>query len=255
MPRGGASSRAGTSRTTATARPPREMHRSELVASAVALRELGYDVSQSRQGRSSSTSRHDAPGGGEGRARRRDRRRGRHAGDDPGRAPRARSDERKPGDPVTLTVRREARRRRAVTVRRRFRARRPDPADRRHQRRPGGGHRASRSTSTSTSGSVGGPSAGLRSRSRSRTCSAGTSRSGCRIAATGELALDGTVLSVGGLQQKTIGARKADVDVFVVPAGENAAEAQQACGRSRGRCLWRVFNKRCSSWQRRPKKC
>ena len=50
---------------------------------------------------------------------------------------------------------------------------------------------------------------------------------GCNVAATGELALDGTVLSVGGLQQKTIGARKADVDVFVVPAGENAEEARE----------------------------
>ena len=49
---------------------------------------------------------------------------------------------------------------------------------------------------------------------------------GCKIAATGELALDGTVLSVGGLQQKTIGARKTGVDVFLVPAGDNAAEAQ-----------------------------
>jgi len=53
---------------------------------------------------------------------------------------------------------------------------------------------------------------------------------GCDIAATGELALDGTVLSVGGLQQKTIAARKADVEAFVVPAGENADEARQHAG-------------------------
>jgi PDZ domain-containing protein len=50
---------------------------------------------------------------------------------------------------------------------------------------------------------------------------------GCRVAATGELSLDGAVLSVGGLKQKTIGARKTGVDVFLVPAGENAEEAQK----------------------------
>jgi Lon-like protease len=76
-------------------------------------------------------------------------------------------------------------------------------------------------------GSVGGPSAGLAfgldlleelGRDVDR---------GYRVAATGELALDGTVLPVGGLKQKTIGARRADVDVFVVPAGENAEEARR----------------------------
>ena len=50
---------------------------------------------------------------------------------------------------------------------------------------------------------------------------------GCEIAATGELALDGTVLPVGGLKQKTIGAEDTGVDVFVVPAGENAADARR----------------------------
>ncbi len=49
---------------------------------------------------------------------------------------------------------------------------------------------------------------------------------GCRIAATGALALDGTVIPIGGIKQKTIGARRADVDFFLVPAGENADEAQ-----------------------------
>ena len=49
---------------------------------------------------------------------------------------------------------------------------------------------------------------------------------GCEIAATGELSLDGTVLSVGGLKQKTIAARETGVDVFVVPNGRNAEEAR-----------------------------
>jgi ATP-dependent Lon protease len=48
---------------------------------------------------------------------------------------------------------------------------------------------------------------------------------GCRIAATGELALDGGVLPVGGVKQKTLGARRADVDFFLVPAGANAEDA------------------------------
>ena len=76
-------------------------------------------------------------------------------------------------------------------------------------------------------GRVGGPSAGLpfaleivRQLGRDVT-------GGCRIAATGALALDGTVIPIGGVKQKTIGARRADVDFFLVPAEENAEEAQR----------------------------
>jgi len=75
-------------------------------------------------------------------------------------------------------------------------------------------------------GRVGGPSAGLpfaleiaRQLGRDVT-------HGCRIAATGALALDGTVLPIGGIEQKTVGARRADVDYFLVPVGENAEDAQ-----------------------------
>jgi Lon-like protease len=50
---------------------------------------------------------------------------------------------------------------------------------------------------------------------------------GCRVAATGELALDGTVLPIGGIEQKTIGARRAHVDYFLVPAGTNAQGARE----------------------------
>jgi PDZ domain-containing protein len=50
---------------------------------------------------------------------------------------------------------------------------------------------------------------------------------GHRIAATGELAPDGTVLPIGGVKQKTLGVRAAGVDVFLVPAGENAQEARR----------------------------
>ncbi len=76
-------------------------------------------------------------------------------------------------------------------------------------------------------GNIGGPSAGLafaldvvdelgRDVTRGR-----------RIAATGQLELDGTVLPVGGLKQKTIGARETGMDVLLVPAGENAAVARR----------------------------
>jgi PDZ domain-containing protein len=77
-------------------------------------------------------------------------------------------------------------------------------------------------------GRVGGPSAGLpfaleiaRKLGRDVT-------HGCRIAATGALALDGTVIPIGGVKQKTIGARRADVDFFLVPAGENAEDARDS---------------------------
>ena len=50
---------------------------------------------------------------------------------------------------------------------------------------------------------------------------------GYKVAATGELRLDGTVRPIGGVKQKTIGARRAGVDVFLVPAGENAREARR----------------------------
>ena len=79
-------------------------------------------------------------------------------------------------------------------------------------------------------GDVGGPSAGLafaldvvdergRDIDRSR-----------KIAVTGEIELGGGVAPVGGVKQKTIGARRSGVDVFVVPAGDNATEARRYAG-------------------------
>ena len=49
---------------------------------------------------------------------------------------------------------------------------------------------------------------------------------GHSIAATGELGLDGSVGPIGGIKQKTIGAREAGVDVFLVPV-DNFAEAKK----------------------------
>jgi len=50
---------------------------------------------------------------------------------------------------------------------------------------------------------------------------------GHKIAATGEILPDGSVGAIGGVKQKTIGAREAHVDAFLVPAGENAQEARR----------------------------
>jgi PDZ domain-containing protein len=50
---------------------------------------------------------------------------------------------------------------------------------------------------------------------------------GHNVAATGEIFPDGSIGPIGGIKQKTIGARAAHVDAFLVPAGENAREARK----------------------------
>jgi Lon-like protease len=77
-------------------------------------------------------------------------------------------------------------------------------------------------------GRVGGPSAGLPFALEIVRMLGRDVTHGCRIAATGELTLDGSVISVGALRQKTIGARRSDVDLFLVPAGPNAEEARES---------------------------
>jgi len=79
-------------------------------------------------------------------------------------------------------------------------------------------------------GRVGGPSAGLPFALEIVRMLGRNVTHGCRIAATGELALDGSVLPVGAVKQKTIGARRTGVDVFLVPAGENAETARSNAG-------------------------
>ena len=201
-----------------------EMQRSQRIAAAVALRELGYRIPNRRTGALVVQVLCDVPATGRLRS-----------GDvlvaADGRPVRSPDDLRrliglhKPGESVRLRVRRGTRTHEIVvrTV--------GDP------NRPGrtivgiiAGQAVRISLPVSVRidlGRVGGPSAGLAfgldlleelGRDVDR---------GYRVAATGELALDGTVLPVGGLKQKTIGARRADVDVFIVPAGDNAAEARR----------------------------
>jgi Lon-like protease len=76
-------------------------------------------------------------------------------------------------------------------------------------------------------GNVGGPSAGLAFALDVLEKLGKDVDHGRRIAATGQLELDGTVTAVGGLEQKTIGVRRSGIRTFLVPAGENAAEARR----------------------------
>jgi len=76
-------------------------------------------------------------------------------------------------------------------------------------------------------GGVGGPSAGLAFALDILQELGRNIAHGHKVAATGELALDGTVGPIGGVKQKTLGVREAGVDVFLVPAGENAREARR----------------------------
>jgi len=79
-------------------------------------------------------------------------------------------------------------------------------------------------------GGVGGPSAGLPFALDVLGQLGKDVTHGYKVAATGELDLDGSVSPIGGVEQKTFGARRAGVDVLLVPAGDNATEARRYAG-------------------------
>ena len=79
-------------------------------------------------------------------------------------------------------------------------------------------------------GSIGGPSAGLAFALDVLEELGHDVDRGYRVAATGELEPDGSVIPIGGVKQKAIGVRRAKVDVFLVPAGDNAKEARKYAG-------------------------
>lgn len=79
-------------------------------------------------------------------------------------------------------------------------------------------------------GGVGGPSAGLAFALDVVEEVRGNVDRGLRVVATGELELDGGVAPVGGIKQKVIGARRSGADVFLVPAGDNAEVARRHAG-------------------------
>ena len=75
---------------------------------------------------------------------------------------------------------------------------------------------------------VGGPSAGLAFALELLEEKGRDVDRGYKVAATGEIELDGSVTRIGGIKQKTIGARKSHVDVFLVPVdGDNAKDAKR----------------------------
>ena len=75
-------------------------------------------------------------------------------------------------------------------------------------------------------GRVGGPSAGLAFSLQLMEELGEDVDRGYKLAATGEIFLDGSVARVGGIKQKTIGARRSGMDLFLVP-GDNAREARK----------------------------
>jgi PDZ domain-containing protein len=77
-------------------------------------------------------------------------------------------------------------------------------------------------------GGVGGPSAGLAFALEVMEKLGRDVVHGHKIAATGEIFPDGSVGAIGGIKQKTYGAREAGVDAFLVPvAGDNARDARK----------------------------
>jgi len=204
-----------------------EMIRSERVAAAVALRAAGYPVRAKPEGALVEGIASDAPaaaslerqdvivevGGSVVRT--------------PGDLRRL-VGRRSPGEIVLLRIRRD-RTEREVRVR--------TIADPRDERRPLIGVRVAQAADIHLPrrvsidlGDVGGPSAGLAfALDILEELNTDVDR-GYAVAATGEIELDGAVGPVGGIKQKVFGVRKAEADVLLVPAGDNAEEARRYAG-------------------------
>jgi PDZ domain-containing protein len=79
------------------------------------------------------------------------------------------------------------------------------------------------------SGEVGGPSAGLAfTLALLDELTPGDLTGGAKVAATGEISLDGRVGAIGGLPQKAVAVRDSGAKVFIVPAEQPADEIAQA---------------------------
>jgi PDZ domain-containing protein len=79
-------------------------------------------------------------------------------------------------------------------------------------------------------GGVGGPSAGLAFALEVYQQLGHNITHGHKVAVTGEIDADGSVQPIGGVKQKTYGAREAGVDAFLVPVGDNARDARKYAG-------------------------
>jgi Lon-like protease len=78
---------------------------------------------------------------------------------------------------------------------------------------------------------IGGPSAGLAFTLEVMQQLGRNVLHGHKVAATGEMELNGAVGAIGGIKQKTYGVRKAGADVFLVPVdGHNARDARRYAG-------------------------
>lgn len=206
----------------------REMARSQDIAAAVALEYLGYNVAP----RSTGALIADVIGGSPAAK----------AGLEPtevivavdGAPVRKTTDLRrlisqhKPGETVRLTLRsaNELRQVRVQTV-----------ADPHEPKRPMIGVHVLQATQVKLpfsvridSGSIGGPSAGLAFALDVLEELGRDVDRGYKVAATGELEPDGSVAPIGAAKQKAIGVRRAKVDVFLVPAGDNARDARRYAG-------------------------
>ncbi|HEY8104284.1 MAG TPA: S16 family serine protease [Gaiellaceae bacterium] len=205
----------------------RQMDRSERIAAAVALRELGYDVKAKPEGALVVAVAPDAPAEGklqptevivavDGK---------------PVRTPadlRRLIATRKPGEKVRLRVRAGGATR-TVELTTMESPQEPD--------RPIVGIQVEQSADIVLPlpvdidlGGVGGPSAGLAFALDVVEELRGNVDRGLRVAATGELELNGAVSPIGGVKQKVLGAKRSGADVFLVPAGDNAKEARRYAG-------------------------
>jgi PDZ domain-containing protein len=200
-----------------------EMSRSQEIAVAVALRELGYDVEAEPFGAEVAVVLPDSDAAGR-----------LQPGDIivgvEGKEVRTVADLRsafeavEPGDEVTITVRRSGGRREYTFS---TRAAQDDPE------RAVIGIEIQQAADIELpidvrfdSGSIGGPSAGLAFALDIVDELGDDLDLRRRIAVTGELDLEGNVSPIGGVKQKTIGAEEAGADVLVLPR-ENAAEARR----------------------------
>ena len=132
------------------------------------------------------------------------------------------------GRRLDRSLHRPARRRRKVAIPIKTVAAEPGLAarDRRRLPRPGDRTSGCRCTVSIDANGVGGPSAGLAFALDVMEELGRNVDGGHKIAATGEIFLDGRVGPIGGVKQKTIGARQAGVDAFLVPV-DNAREARK----------------------------
>jgi Lon-like protease len=204
-----------------------EMARSEQVAAAVALKQAGFDVKADPQGALIEAIASDAPAASvlkDGDVIVRAIGKPVHTPEDLRKV----FDGVTPGQTVALVLRRSGTKRtvQVKTV--------PSPADPAHAII---GIRISQAAQIELPrkvdidlGKVGGPSAGLPFALEVLQKLGTDVDHGLRVVATGEIELDGTVAPIGGVKQKVFGARKAGADVFLVPAGDNAAEARRYAG-------------------------